>query len=88
MTDPITRLLNLIAQLPPDLRADWQGTNHYELTTSDPAESWWWLTLNDYMVEDFDSSTESGQRIGLLLDLAEAAKAAETHLIDELNNRP
>lgn len=74
---PIHRLLELIAQLPPDLRADWDGTNHYELTTPDERFSWWWLSLNDYMVADFDSQDEIGRRVGLLLDLAEAAKTAE-----------
>lgn len=81
---PIRRLLDLIAKLPPDLRADWDGSNHYELTTPDESFSWWWLSLNDYMVEDFDSQDEIGQRVGLLLDLAAAAKAAEAHLLWEL----
>lgn len=77
---PIERLLDLIAQLPAGLRADWNGTNHYELTTSDQSLPWWWLSLNEYTLEDFDSDSEVGQRVGLLLDLAEAAKAAEQYL--------
>ena len=28
----ITELLDLIKKLPPGLTADWDGTNHYELT--------------------------------------------------------
>lgn len=90
---PLQKLLELIAHLPPGLRADWDGTNHYEMTTSFSDIDYWWLDLSDYLVQDFDSATEIGKRVGLLLDLAESAKAAEQHLqniheaLAELNQR-
>lgn len=77
--NPIARLLALIAQLPVGLRADWDGTNHYELTSEDPDE-YWFVDLNDFMYQDFDSASIAGRRVGLLLDLAVAAKAAELEL--------
>lgn len=90
---PLQKLLELIAHLPPGLRADWDGTNHYELVTSFSDTDYWWLTLSDYLVKDLNSATADGKRIGLLLDLAETAKAAEQHLqnihvaLAELNQR-
>ena len=77
----LDNLLRLVALLPVGLRADWDGSNHYELTTSDESYPWWWLNLSDYMLEDFDSATDEGRRVGLLLDLAAAAKAAEPVLL-------
>ena len=62
----------LAAQLPKGLRADWQDTDHYELTSQEPNE-YFWLDLYDCLSrEHHNSDTETGKRAGLLLDLAEA----------------
>lgn len=86
----IQGLLKLVAKLPAGLRADWDGTNHYELTQGEDKEAdYWWLDLSDFF--DWEAikvaypcltfcKTELGQRIGLLLDIAEKAKEAEEEL--------
>lgn len=76
-SEKIDRLLELIALLPAGLRADWDGSNHYELTAIE-AENFWWLELGE--IADLHSESETGRRVGLLLDLAEAAKAAENDI--------
>lgn len=86
MSDELTELLALVAQLPKGLRSDWDGTNHYEMTQSgNKEESYWWLDLSDYLNwdsitkvlgQDF-SDTEDGKKIGLLMDIAVKVKAVE-----------
>ena len=62
----------LAEQLPQGLRADWRGTNHYELNSSEP-DQFFWLDLCECLSHGrHNSDTEAGQRAGLLLDLAEA----------------
>lgn len=72
MPDPLERLRELSKKLPSGLRSDWVDTNHYELTSPTTGDHWW-LAIGDYF-RNFDGipcETEEGQRIGLLLDLAE-----------------
>ncbi len=83
-SEKIDRLLRLIALLPAGLRADWDGTNHYELT-ADGDEKFWWLELSE--ITNLHSESETGRRVGLLLDIAEAAKAAEVDLLLMVSSR-
>jgi len=46
--------------------ADWEGTNHYEIHDLGGAD-WWWLDVFD---TPQDSSTNSGKRLGAVLDYA------------------
>lgn len=70
----IAVLRPLAEQLPKGLRADWRGTNHYELQApNDEAGGYWWLDWFDCLdPKIINEETEEGQRAGLLLDLAEA----------------
>lgn len=71
MNDPLERLRQLAAKLPKGLSSDWDGTNHYEMTSG--GKEYWWLFLSD-VAESFGPSpmeTESGKRLGLLMDIAE-----------------
>jgi len=85
--DPVSQLLALAAQLPEGLKAGpWRTTNQYELST----EQYWWLLLTNSAYDlvsrnarsriGLPCDTETGQRLGLLLDIAVAAKAAELEL--------
>lgn len=68
--DSLVKLRELVAQLPTGLRADWQYTNHYELTAT--GEEFWWLNVLD-LGDPGDTDiqgTEGGQRLGLILDIA------------------
>lgn len=67
MTDPFARLKELCRDLPTDLVADWQNTNHYELTSAHES-NYFWLCVDDDA--SFLSSTTEGTRLGLLLDIA------------------
>ena len=78
MSDPFARLKALARKLPDDayLKADWNGTNHYEMTLEKPdsheSPEYWWLTLFDH--NNFQTNlqaTEPGQRIGLMMDIME-----------------
>ena len=82
MSETLKRLAELAAKLPDELRADWDGTNHYELTTG-TGDDYWWLDVADAIGIDSGvdvSATEEGKRLGLLLDLAEAVSAAKAEL--------
>lgn len=69
MTTTLDRLKELAAKLPKGLHADWEYTSHFELTTPDDNEHYWWLCMNrgDY----WDFNDEDGKRMGLLMDIAE-----------------
>jgi len=60
--------LDLVRTLPPGLRSDWDGTNHYELQT---AEEPFWLDVAEGVGH---SQTEQGQRLGLVLDIVAETK--------------
>ena len=71
------RLLELAKQLPGLLRADWESTNHFELTcqtkeASEKNNGYWFLDNDDLgeVAEKPDFEGESGKRVGLLLDIA------------------
>ena len=76
--EELQELLELIEQLPEGLKADWEGTNHYELTSSKEG-NFWRLCLGSYVaaMDYINCLTEDGEKIGLLMDIAEKAKAAE-----------
>ena len=90
MNENLRLLLDLASDLPEGLRADWDGTNHYEMTAPTDDGEYWWLTLDNmtYLTSyDGDASgTDDGQRLGLLMDIAEALKAAEPELKALLND--
>jgi len=75
------RLLGLAKQLPPNLRSDWRGTNHFELTApgidAQGQPTYWWLDAEEIAAAEIErkltDDTETGKRLGLLMDLAEAA---------------
>lgn len=53
--------------------SDWRGTNHFEITDSHvDAESYWFLHMRDALSNgsEQDDETESGKRVGLVMDLA------------------
>jgi hypothetical protein len=76
MSEAMDRLLELASQLPAKLRADWDGTNHYELQSLDPgSEEWCWLEVVEVDFEADPSASQSGRRLGLVLDIAAAARA-------------
>lgn len=96
MTDPapLQTLLSLIAKLPPNLRSDRDESGNYELLTSGSIGTWAWLEFKEYTAEHLIFiDAANGKRVGLLLDLAETAKAAEQQLqnirdvLAELNQR-
>jgi len=53
--------------IPLDAVADYAGTNHYEIHDSTSNEFWW---LELYDLDEVDSSTEQGKRVGAVLDYA------------------
>jgi hypothetical protein len=54
-------------EVPRDLRADWDGTNHYELTSDSSQGEYWFLVLPGAQL---DSATPEGRRVGLMLEMA------------------
>ena len=90
MNENLRLLLDLASDLPEGLRADWDGTNHYELTAPADDGGYWWLTLAEMIhnenFHDDPCLTVCGQRLGLLMDIAEALKAAEHELKALLND--
>lgn len=80
--------------IPLDAQADWDGTNHYEITT--PANSdaedgpgYWWLDCLDEMFHNPRdwSATTTGKRLGACLDYAVAYKRDVTELLAEIKRR-
>ena len=84
MSEKLKQLLDLASRLPEGLRADWDGTNHYEMTAPTDDGGYFWLTLDEIIDSeafyDDPSSIRCGQRLGLLMDIAEALKEAEPEL--------
>lgn len=80
LTPEMTRLAELGAQLPLGLHSDWDGTNHFELTTPG-GDEYWWLMVGDG-IEDVDNPCESqvGKRLGLLMDIAAEVSRLYGHL--------
>lgn len=68
----ISRLKELEEKIPPTLSWDWEGTNHYELTDSNPNSDYWWLmpleigSNHDRYLPD----TEEGKRLGWIIEYA------------------
>jgi hypothetical protein len=83
----LEKLLELAAQLPGGLRADWRGTNHFELQAPYEEDGLWWLSADDiHSVISWEGNLKgrdpAGQRLGLIMDIAEAVKAAEPEIRD------
>lgn len=70
--------------IPADAQADWRNTNHFEIT--DPrgpnGESFWWLNYIDEAIQE-GCDSESGTRLGAVLDYACAFKPVVTFLLAE-----
>jgi len=67
LTKTLKKIKELTVKLPHGLEADWDKTNHYELTTPNATDDYWWLCVDDAVGH---SETEAGQRLGTLLDIA------------------
>ena len=81
----LKKLKELVATLPAGLRADWDGTNHYELQTPG-GDDFYWLVIPDVFsprIGDW-STTEEGKRLGAVLDFACAMRAALPELLEEV----
>lgn len=81
----IKRLLELSKELPEGLRADWEGTNHYELTAPE-RNDYFWLEVGTYWQKEAWSDKVFLERVGLLMDIAEALKKAEP-MLKKLNGQ-
>ena len=71
MNAELTKLAALAAELPRGLQADWHETNHYELHAPHDEYFWWDLGEVQSPREAIVSETVPGQRLGLLMDIAE-----------------
>lgn len=73
----LTKLIELINQLPDGLQSDWRDTNHYELTTPQNKDEYFWLCFSDmgklWWSETMPCDTEEGHRLGLVMDIAAQA---------------
>lgn len=89
MTDILAPIRERLANCPIPLsaQADYAGTNHFEITTSwRNAKEYWWLVGVDTLFstpEDW-SATETGQRLGAVLDYATHYKRDITDLLAEI----
>lgn len=86
MSKNLALLLDLASDLPEGLRADWKGTNHYEMTAPTDDDGYFWLIVDDFFHLDWAEAetprdtTVTGERLGLLMDIAAVLKAAEPEL--------
>ena len=74
------------AAIPDGVRADWQGTNHFELSTNDNP---FWLDLHDdlewlFSQPDNWCEMECGQSLGLVMDTFAAYKPDVAALLAEV----
>ncbi len=81
MSKELNELLRLLRQLPDGLRSDWDGTNHYELTSYSTDEHFW-LMVGEGLPDGNSCETETGKRFGLIMDIAVAVKDAEAQIAD------
>ncbi len=79
----------LLVRLPEGLRADWDATNHYEMAT--PTEPFWLDLPEDTLylwgpgVAPVDwSRTDTGRKVGLLMDAAAAYRPHVEALLAEV----
>jgi hypothetical protein len=61
--------LENLASIPKNLRSDWLGTNHYEITDSE-GDDYFWLIIPDMFMdkERCVSDFNDGKRLGLMMD--------------------
>lgn len=72
----IDKLAELVAKLPEELRSDWDGTNHYEMSGNKTRYNWWLDVAEVFQDEEEPSTTVVGKRLGLIMDIAVAAQKA------------
>ena len=76
--------------IPEDARADWDGTNHYEITSAhSPLGEHWWLDELEWCLRAGSADPE-GRKLGAVLDYACAYRRDVAELlrrIDELEGR-
>lgn len=77
-TQSLQKLVKLIKRLPLDIKADWQGTNHFELQ-SPSEEPFFWLCLND-LSPTMTFEDEEGAKVGLIMDIIECVKRLEPEI--------
>ena len=84
MSENLRLLLDLASDLPDGLRADWDGTNYYDIVAETDDGGYLWLMLEDVMYYALWNAEASGpkpaDRLGLLMDIAAVLKAAEPEL--------
>ena len=71
MIKEFKRLRELAKRLPNGLGSDWDGTNHYELTTPAGREYFWLMVGDGINGLENPCETEQGKRLGLIMDIAE-----------------
>ena len=84
MSEALKRLIELAEKLPKGLHSDWDGTNHYELTSwARENDEYWWLIMGQlfnsklgYPEDLIPCDTEEGKRLGLIMDIAVALQEA------------
>jgi hypothetical protein len=73
--------------IPEGARADWDGTNHFEIQNPIEKEGFWWLDcIPDIFAEECSwCATEGGKRLGACLDYACAYRGDVAALLDQID---
>ncbi len=68
----LAALLKLAENLPREMGSDWDGTNHYELTSTAKGTPYWWWSLTEIEspLESNTCETDAGKKLGLIMDIA------------------
>lgn len=74
----LQKLVELLKKVPPDIKADYERTNHFELQ-SPREEPFFWLCLND-LSPTMTFEDEEGKKVGLIMDILECAKRLESEI--------
>lgn len=74
----LQKLVRLLKKLPPDIKADYEGTNHFELQ-SPSEDQFFWLCLDD-LSPTMTFEDEEGAKVGLIMDIIECVKRLEPEI--------
>lgn len=74
----LQKLTQLLKKLPPEVKADYEGTNHFELQ-SPKEEPFFWLVLSD-LSPTMTFEDEEGAKVGLIMDIIECVKRLEPEI--------
>lgn len=85
----VQKLIELGGKLPRGLESDWDGSNHFELQAP-YSNGYFWLCLRDLNAKStwLDCDNEEGQKVGLIMDIAAALRAALPELRELLEPAP